>query len=325
MAKKQLVAGFKSGFSLLELSIVLAVLSVIMAGILPMLTETTKNRDNEATLSRMKAIDHALAAHRLGHSRLPCPSDITKSISHDDYGREAENDDGSCQSGTLKANYKSGTVVGGGVPVRQLGLPDEYGFDGWGRRFAYHVDSAATDPATYSLAGAITIQDSAGQPKTDDAIFAIISFGPNGHGGYLARSTTPMDTGSSDTDEIDNCGTGNAPCLDSYDAQFVQKMTIPNAFDDIVRYRKREQLDLPAMALGKVNIQYTLIQSDCVSTMECMASCPGGFKIMGGGCNGIGMASTRIQGSFPESESSWKCRQTAMDNIAAYAICAEVE
>lgn len=238
------------GFSLVEISIVLVVVATMLAGVLPYITESTKIRDVDTTADRMKTIEEALQAYFGANQELPCPSDITLAISSANFGVQAANN--SCTGGTPAANWSSGgNIVGGGVPTKTLGLPDEYAFDGWGRRFYYHVDPDATVSTTFNSAstGTITINDGSGAARTAAAVYALVSAGRNGYGAYTRSGTVRLNNGSTNTDERENCQTTGTVCSGTaaaYNTTLVQKMeqasnpTDPlTNFDDIVAYKLR--------------------------------------------------------------------------------------
>ena len=152
-------------------------------------------------------------------------------------------------------------AVEGMVPTKALRLPDDYAFDGWGRRIMYALDKRftaasafTTIPATDTTAR-ITINDASGHPKTTRAGYALISFGPNGHGAYPRNGgSTRLTAGSVNADELTNCG-----CLSNgttngggLTGTFVQKTAAQdntpnplNNFDDVVAFGTRSDLRSP--------------------------------------------------------------------------------
>src|SRR5579884_4112058 len=165
----------RRGFSLLELSIVLTVISLIIGGGMVTLTGYMQATQYNATVARMDEIEKALFNYAVAFNRIPCPSSLTALAGTATYGAEAANK-GSCTGGTPAANFSaaSGTVEGG-VPTRTLRMPDAYQYDGWGNRFRYAVDPTMTaanalpikagGPCTASTS-AITVKDSTGASRT---------------------------------------------------------------------------------------------------------------------------------------------------------------
>jgi|CXWL01.1.fsa_nt_gi prepilin-type N-terminal cleavage/methylation domain-containing protein len=146
------------------------------------------------------------------------------------------------------------TVVGGMVPTKTLQLPDDYAIDGWGRRIMYMVDvnltasaGFATVPVTDSATNRITINDSTGAARTTSAVYALISFGKNGHGGYnrSGSSTRLANYISADADELTNCHCSSAAAATAFSSTFVQKPISTGTFDDLVLYATRADLRAP--------------------------------------------------------------------------------
>lgn len=222
----------QTGFSLVEMSIVLAILSVVLSGILPYITETTKGREADTTIERLDKIEEALLQYYIANQFIPYPGDPTLAMSNASYG---------IANSTVAAALTSGNARGGMVPVRTLGLPDEYGFDGWGRRFLYNVDTLST--ASPIATGALIVSDGSTNLNAQNS-YVIVSHGPNGHGGYT-RQGTRLSAGSQNTQELSNCpagaGSGASACA-TYDATFIKKSPTSGAgaaatFDDVVRYK----------------------------------------------------------------------------------------
>jgi prepilin-type N-terminal cleavage/methylation domain-containing protein len=242
-----------AGFSLVELSVVLAIIGVTLGGALSVATQKTEAAKLSQTREKLTLIEHSLEAYVALNQRLPCPADGTSIIdaaTDNSYGVAGD----PSSSGCTESNFNDGdNVYSGVVPVKTLGLNDETMIDGWGRRITYVVDyRAANNTITYPACnsstntgcfrylsnGGLTIRDGAGGVKTNEAIYVLISHGKNGHGAftYYGSSSRISFPSSVDNDEIDNSGNQT-----SYDAAFVQK-SANNSFDDIVRYKPKWQL-----------------------------------------------------------------------------------
>lgn len=158
------------------------------------------------------------------------------------------------------------TIAVGMVPMRTLGLPDDYGFDSWGRRLMYAVAKDMTQSGAFGLFSAsdprarITVTGLIGNATTQ-ALYVAWSYGPNGHGGYpRSGGTNLVSVGSVNADELQNCHCDSTvPNVNStnLDTTFVQKEpysdpTDPDnftkTFDDILVYGTRQSL-LPQSAL----------------------------------------------------------------------------
>ncbi len=149
------------------------------------------------------------------------------------------------------ANYILSNNAVGVVPVRSLGLPNDFAFDPWGGRFTYAVDkrfTATSAMSTYAISnntGAITINDNSGNAIVSNAITVIISHGENGHGAFLL-SGNRKNGGSTNANEQVNChcnASGTAAALTSV---FVagkntttDTSTLLAIYDDVTRYYGR--------------------------------------------------------------------------------------
>jgi prepilin-type N-terminal cleavage/methylation domain-containing protein len=174
------------GFSLIELSIVMTVLSVIATSTLPYIQASVKADKTKVTTQRLDEIETAMVAFRLANKRLPCPAPLSFSLVSSSYGTEATSTASdtvapiTCSAGATPALTGTSSSVFGAVPVKALGLPDETGFDSWGKAFAYHVDrrmtiTNATDTygANSIVPGEFTVYDGATTPtaRTAKAVY----------------------------------------------------------------------------------------------------------------------------------------------------------
>lgn len=244
------------GFTLLELAVVLALIGVITGmGLVTLIGAIQASQVNK-TVERMDAIEKVLLNYAVAFGRIPCPSSLTLTPSNVNYGIEAANQ-GSCTGGTPAANFAAASgAVEGGVPTRALQLPDEYMYDGWGRRLRYAVDPIYTaanvlpiiagGPCTAS-ATAITVNDSTGAARTTAAIYAIVSSGANGHGAYTSNGVM-VNAGSTNTDEQTNCHCNASAVPTTYAPTYVEKAATQsstsalNNFDDIVTFKEAWQM-----------------------------------------------------------------------------------
>ncbi len=210
------------------------------------------------TSNKLDVIETTLMSYRTAYNRLPCPADPTIANTAANYGVEAANP-GSCTGGApaISATFTDTTnnVVEGAVPFNALGLPEEYMYDGWGRKFAYAVNYNVT--ATNAMSGEslaesckITVNDAAstGGNRSTGAVYVLVSYGPDGHGGYL-RSGSRNNAGSNNSNELINCHCNTATAAETtYAANYVQQdptldpTTYTDQFGDYVRFKERWQM-----------------------------------------------------------------------------------
>ena len=261
----------RRGFTLLELSVVLILIATILGSGLAMLTASLQASQYNTTVARMDAIEKALLNYGVSFYRVPCPANLTLTVASANYGYEAGASAGGVGSGecvtgmTPAANFKS--VSGaeeGGVPTRALQLPDEYMYDGWGRKFRYAVDPSATK--TNSLpyptgglcsasASSITVNDAGGGARTTSAIYALVSHGVNGHGAYTSNGVA-ANGGSVNGDELTNCHCDSTGAAAAYTPNYVEKVPMQDAsnaldnFDDLVTFKEGWQMQAPNYPLA---------------------------------------------------------------------------
>lgn len=265
-----------AGFTLLELSVVLIIIAIIMAGGAVMFTAAVRQHQADETNAKLAMIQKTLWEYRLTFARLPCPADVaTYNVSDQYFGREAQNRIGCNGSPASTFNYNITTgsattcdasqhcIYGGMVPTKTLALPDEYAFDAWGRRFLYAVDSDAAKQDAFNTvlasiaSGAstprIAIAAAGGYVKSDGALYVLVSAGRNGHGAYPRQTVglTRVSTGSTNAMELTNCHCTTAGANATFDRTFYQareSVTVGDpldAFDDIVVFATRAALRSP--------------------------------------------------------------------------------
>lgn len=246
------------GFTLVELSVVIIVISIVVGMGLVATMGALETARRTQTENKLNEIEKALMAFRKQYNRLPCPGDSSATIADSDYGKE-DATSGVCNYNSTTPPYGITNTdlfrtIEGGVPTRSLNLPDEYMFDGWGRRFVYAVDElAATLKDAFSIIPpqsndcSITIYDASNYARSSGAIYALMSYGPNGHGGFINGSTR-LSTGVTNTQEQTNChcdstGAYSAPTsMRLVQREQVESVSAVASFDDIVRYKERWEL-----------------------------------------------------------------------------------
>ncbi|MBN8531929.1 MAG: type II secretion system protein, partial [Alphaproteobacteria bacterium] len=210
----------EAGFSLIELSILLAVIAIIAVGMLAWLTPPAIDEAERirVTQQRLKTIQLALTSFRSNFGRLPCPAkrslrdEDPKNGEEDCTGVNNAVDVGEGAAVTCAGRFNATRKNIGVVPARTLGLGLSVMVDGWGRRFTYHVaedvcpmetatgTSVNCTSSTYAnnngnieirttnLAGGMTeIADTtppAGNPASG-AVYVLFSHGQNGSCGWL--------------------------------------------------------------------------------------------------------------------------------------------
>lgn len=245
-----------AGFTLLEMSLVLLVLALLAASMLNGATVDTHREQYALLNKRLGAIEEALLSFRKRNDRLPCPGDLTALPTVAEYGVEATNP-GACDGGlgAPAANYGLNNTVAGALPVKTLGIPDEYMYDPWGGKILYATDARLTVlnsfsivyPITDATIGDITVLDTSGNTTTAGAAVVLLSHGPNGHGAYQESGAVSA-ANATNANELINCHCDADGGAAAFTEQFVQGPYFNNAadlydrFDDVLRYYFRWHL-----------------------------------------------------------------------------------
>lgn len=243
------------GFTLVELSVVLVILSILTAMGVAAGLGAMESAKKVATENRMDEIERALFRFRDVSNLLPCPADASLATSDANYGVGAANP-GSCTDGTPEATNITVTAPGpigvpsGAVPVKTLGLPLEYMYDGWGRKFQYEVVADLTyfgafnrsSPWDVCADNGITIRNEHDDADiTNGAVYALNSFGPNGIGAYL-KDGSHYAVGTPGT--LEAYANRLYSSIPLYVYKFGQGGSFgsSNYYDDILRFKTRTQL-----------------------------------------------------------------------------------
>lgn len=264
----------KKAFSLIELSIVLVIIAIVVAGTLSVSTVSVTNAKTKVTIDRMKEIYKAIGQYVSLNQKLPCPASLVLTKTMSGYG-SSTGSAGSCSAtGVYQSNAASAILIGM-VPVATLGLPIEMGEDGFGNKIMYVVSkyfTAADYPSTTTANLGISTSGFSSHLETDNSTIrimqqptgnvisgnavALISYGSNGYGAFKSTATTQTNSTSSDGYEqqnyISNANTAGLPNLADYgviagNANYVV-ITSTNlsstVFDDIVMFKTRSQMML---------------------------------------------------------------------------------
>jgi prepilin-type N-terminal cleavage/methylation domain-containing protein len=237
------------GFTLLELSLVLAVLSLMLGTGLSYFADKGEETSIESTQTRLDVIEDAILRYYAINGYLPCPAPSNASPNSSSFGRSSDACAGSsAPSGTAHAGTGDDVVRMGVVPVRALALPDKYLYDAWGSQITYAVvkklaeDSSSYDGFTTTLTnGVINITDKSGNqltPANTDSIVAynLISHGKDRAGAYsktgaqfaACNSSTPLDE--------ENCN-GDATFIDD---AINDSVTAANYYYDESRWKLKD-------------------------------------------------------------------------------------
>lgn len=251
------------GFTLVEVAIVLIIGGLIVSFAAASLQRYIKTSQIRATEGKLDDISTALQQFVNINGKYPCPADRLAAIDTATFGTEIDGINCSTvgvtgvvpNNDSFDVNGTGGRVVKiGAVPVRALGLPDDYIGDSWGNRFTYAVTAVLAERANYDQTlGSISITDSnpLTPPFLSNAHYVMISHGENGAGAATLSGGGTLPCTALPAAENGNC--------DNADATFVNTTLFStvagNEFDDYVKYRIRtSDGEVPAGAIMAFNL-----------------------------------------------------------------------
>lgn len=253
------------GFTLLELAAVLAILSVVVVFGMDIANNAIQGSERLSTQQKLSVIQEALEAYAERNGYLPCPANPALAPSAAAFGIEQRN-----------ATVGLGCVAGGGipaatvgawigaVPVRTLGLSENYAEDAWGNKLTYAIsllhDGGAADGGIASYAantGSIEIRSGnlttnyivtslADGTAAANATYVVLSHGKNGRGAYLMNGSTIGATCNAATLDGTNCDRTDAIF---YDAPYNEGSINATAFDDYIVWGSNLRYRNPASLL----------------------------------------------------------------------------
>lgn len=243
----------------------IGVIATLLLGTVGRIYEVSKIK---LTKEREAIIEMAINGYIKRNKDLPCPARVNKIPKNPNFGVEADFINGGCfdpandpadpsddppglyiAPGRDVGNDHDGDgatdpehVVIGNVPVRTLGLSDEFALDGWGNRFTYAVSANQTQGALKSAKGVIEVNDTSLPPRSvlrnpGTALYVLASHGKDGRGA-IRLDSKPTDTACGAGGVIfddENCDNGNG----TFKAGFYSTKKVQSGlghFDDIVSY-----------------------------------------------------------------------------------------
>jgi prepilin-type N-terminal cleavage/methylation domain-containing protein len=264
----------KKAFSLIELSIVVLIISILISGGLTFSTVSIIKKRTELTEEKFEKIYKALGVYLSTNGKLPCPAPLNDVKSDSNYGVAAATCSSAPASGSgyyqSNDSTDSPNVYYGMIPVKTLNLPIEYGEDGFGTKLSYMVVNGLTDSDSFGKGSdslenyansvdvdRIIVQEKHGSTThqiTNDAAFAIISYGPNKAGGWNDNSTS-QNSVSTDDEEAENSVSspdGSAGQA-TFDNEIFFASPDSDVFDDLVFYKTRDQITFDFNLLSLVS------------------------------------------------------------------------
>ena len=220
----------ESGFSLLELAIVLVILGIIGGLSLPLLTSQISRAALVKTRAHQDYALSAIAAYVEKNKVFPCPAD--PQVMEPEYGLEQKE----CQ----------GKKAEGILPFKTLGISEAFGRDGFKRLMTYVVDPGLANRKNQNLlktveGGQMTVKNEEGVSvlplKKEEKrglispnfiAIVLISHGESGIGSFIGKGQATK-----------NLGQDSSPYKkENYDSNFIFMESSQS--DDIIRWESRD-------------------------------------------------------------------------------------
>ncbi len=209
----------ETGFSLIELAIVMVLIGLVMAPAISLYHNYRVDKDWKETEKKMNIAVNEIGGFRSIYSRYPCPASQTAVPGDLFYGYEYNKDctdtasiaTGSCVNGVCaySSNIAGKRVIVGSLPFKTINLSESDAFDTNLNRFRYAVTEDLTMSATFSMSGGgVGIIDKTGASiidQPDTAHFTIISHGSNKISGYTRAGVQSATCASATPLEQENC------------------------------------------------------------------------------------------------------------------------
>lgn len=214
------------GFTIMEMAVVLAIVTLVLGSLLVPLTMQTEQRQYAQVEKTFDDVMDALMGYAAINGYLPCPDTDNDGV---------ENRTGGVCT-TIVSNFSYGTI-----PYSDIGLQSAR-WDPWGNRYRYQIFAAfasSSSPFTFSsipstatgIRVCATASTCTSNYYTRQGIVMLVSHGKNGYGATNANSNTTL-TAPTSADELAN--TNN-------DRDFVWRPrtdvgTTAGEFDDALRW-----------------------------------------------------------------------------------------
>ena len=264
MNKNTLTHNPQAGFTLIDVSIMLAVFGVLAVTMLSFIQLDNETAQLNTTIDKIDKIENAILQFKNQYGYIPCaasradlPNTVNFGVATDCSAASATGTDDDTDS----AGAATDEVRIGVVPTRTLSLPDSYMFDKWGNRFTYAViQDLAIDSGTYSAfttaidTGVIQIVDETDTQVTTVSTatitaYAIVSHGADKKGAYTKNGTL-VACGSTELDE-ENCNHSVANEGVIFKDTEINDSVIGSAtfYYDIIHYKNKADIDTESTSL----------------------------------------------------------------------------
>jgi prepilin-type N-terminal cleavage/methylation domain-containing protein len=263
----------QKGYTLVELAISTSILAMLAVGGLSVMGKKNEADNIKETYEKLEKIQATIKAFIIENNFVPCPSAplvqnssqlFGYSVRYNTTTNTCNNDAANDGTGDTDINISGGLTAAdiltnntGVVPVRTLGLPDDYMYDGWDRKFTYRIADSAGAMSDFNLdsfRGDIAIVDRRGINKTDinnlppnnkGAIYVIISHGSNGRDVAWKKNSTTAPA---------SLATGAERKNTNHASKSYVQAPKTETFDDIVQYALKKDVIQPFNIVSPIDL-----------------------------------------------------------------------
>ncbi len=229
----------QSGFSLLELSVVLGIIALVVGMSLTVGEPQVKQEKIRNSWNELQVIKKSLALFGERYGRLPCPAPLNAAQNSATYGLSPSVADCDATPPAGITHVAAPAMKYGAVPFKTLGLNEAMIADDWDNRYIYAVDNTSITAFDPDSNGVLTVNDRGGNPITTEAAFVVFSTGETGRGGtdHDNLTTSACTAGFLDTA---NCATAT---VGTYIDSSIRETDANNTFyDDMLVWGKASNI-----------------------------------------------------------------------------------
>ncbi len=174
-----------AGMSIFQVAFVVSLAGIFASIAIQIYKTSLLFQSEQITLERLSKIELAMNVYIQRNGFAPCAASRTQGIDSAGYGLSIP-DCTVAAAGTQSVSGAGGMARLGAVPTRTLNLPDDHMYDGWGNQLTFAIsENLAINPATYSANdGSIIVQTHDGGVLEGNAMYAVVSHGPDTAGAF---------------------------------------------------------------------------------------------------------------------------------------------
>lgn len=244
-------AKYSKAFSLIELSVVITVIAIVISSFLATMSAEKKLERTTQTYNKIIIIYDRIKLFIAQEGRLPCPADPELLDGIEDCTTSKQT---MCSETDCTHNTTTTGIYQGSIPVKTLGLDDEFIYDEFGYQFSYIVpvrDSNTLDNIFSSWGNndekdAIELKNIVNDSKKKESSLIIISHGENGNGAFYKGVIIDSNIKYTNNKELKNtscanCDASNSNSIIKPDTDFYYGSKTEE-FDDIVFSKSKDDL-----------------------------------------------------------------------------------